>query len=61
MSLPPRNEKGRPTCRNAVHLRLGCISVSAVTAAGGFALTASPFFKRQKGTKRLHPSIRCLA
>jgi hypothetical protein len=42
---------------------MGCeyISVSAVTAAYGFALTASPFFKRQKGTKRLCPSIRCLA
>ncbi|CAI8699254.1 hypothetical protein EMIT0P44_100001 [Pseudomonas sp. IT-P44] len=31
------------------------ISIPAVTAANGFALTASPFFKRQKGTKRLCP------
>jgi hypothetical protein len=37
------------------------ISVAAVTAAGGFALTASPFFKRQKGTKRLCPDVRPLA
>ncbi|RAI63611.1 hypothetical protein DOZ80_28765 [Pseudomonas fluorescens] len=37
------------------------ISISAVTAAGGFALTASPFFKRQKGTKRLRPGVRHLA
>jgi hypothetical protein len=46
------------------------ISVSAVTAAGGFALTVSPFFKRQKGTKSFAlaygaslmlrvPSLRC--
>ncbi len=37
------------------------ISVAAVTAAYGFALTASPFSKRRKGTKRLCPTIRCLA
>ena len=37
------------------------ISIPAVTAAGGFALTASPFFKRQKGTKRLCPDVRPLA
>ncbi|AUG97604.1 hypothetical protein AWU82_29765 [Pseudomonas glycinae] len=36
-------------------LSFGCISVAAVTASYGFALTASPFFKRQKGTKRLLP------
>jgi hypothetical protein len=33
----------------------GGISVFSGAAAGGFALTASPFFKRQKGTKRLCP------
>jgi hypothetical protein len=38
-----------------------CISVAAVTADYGFALTASPFFKRQKGTKRLRPGVRRLA
>jgi hypothetical protein len=37
------------------------ISVAAVMAAYGFALTASPFFKRQKGTKRLCPDVRPLA
>ncbi|QFG30862.1 hypothetical protein F6476_17625 [Pseudomonas umsongensis] len=37
------------------------ISIAAVTATYGFALTASPFFKRQKGTKRLCPTTRCLA
>jgi hypothetical protein len=37
------------------------ISVSAVTAAYGFAFTATPFCKRPKGTKTLCPSIRCLA
>jgi hypothetical protein len=37
------------------------ISIAAVTAAYGFALTASPFCKRQKGTKRLCPTTRCLA
>ncbi|EJN22156.1 hypothetical protein PMI35_04997, partial [Pseudomonas sp. GM78] len=31
---------------------IGGISIAAVTAVYGFALTASPFFKRQKGTKR---------
>ncbi|MDR6949773.1 hypothetical protein J2Y39_004398 [Pseudomonas sp. 2957] len=36
----------------------GGISVAAVTASYGFALTASPFFKRQKGTKRLCPGVR---
>ena len=46
-------------CRALVFLEY--ISVSAVTAAGGFAFTASPFSKRRKGTKRLCPSIRCLA
>ncbi|RAI61756.1 hypothetical protein DOZ69_25980 [Pseudomonas fluorescens] len=38
-----------------VFLLIGCISVASGAAAGGFALTASPFFKRQKGTKRLLP------
>ena len=37
------------------------ISVSAVAAAGGFALTATHFSKRRKVSKRLCPSIRCLA
>ncbi|RAI72794.1 hypothetical protein DOZ80_04410 [Pseudomonas fluorescens] len=37
------------------------ISVAAVTAAGGFALTASPFGKRPKGTKGLAPNVRPLA
>jgi hypothetical protein len=40
---------------------MGYISIAAVTAAYGFALTASPFFKRQKGTKRLAPYVRPLA
>ena len=35
--------------------RIGGISVAAVTASNGFALTANPFFKRQKGTKRALP------
>ena len=39
----------------------GCISVSAGAAAGGFALTASPFGKRPKGTKGLCPDVRLLA
>ncbi|QFG29712.1 hypothetical protein F6476_11140 [Pseudomonas umsongensis] len=38
-----------------------CISIAAVTASYGFALTATPFFKRQKGSKRLCPTTRCLA
>ncbi|QFG29068.1 hypothetical protein F6476_07550 [Pseudomonas umsongensis] len=38
-----------------------CISIAAVTAAYGFALTATPFFKHQKGSKRLCPTTRCLA
>jgi hypothetical protein len=42
-------------------LGVGGISVSAGVAAGGFALTASPFFKRQKGTKRLCPGVRHFA
>ena len=42
-------------------LGFGCISVSPGAAAGGFALTASPFFKRQKGTKRLCPGVRHFA
>jgi hypothetical protein len=37
------------------------ISIAAVTAAIGFALTATPFSKRRKGSKRLCPSIRPLA
>jgi hypothetical protein len=37
------------------------ISVAAVPAAYGFALTATPFSKRRKGSKRLCPSIRPLA
>ncbi|MSU93777.1 hypothetical protein EB795_07490 [Pseudomonas mandelii] len=40
----------------------GYISVSAVTAAGGFALTASPFCQTpQKEPKSLAPSVRPLA
>ena len=39
-----------------------CISVSAVRAAGGFALTASPFCQTtQKEPKGLAPSVRPLA
>ncbi|EJM70223.1 hypothetical protein PMI31_04422, partial [Pseudomonas sp. GM55] len=38
-----------------------CISIAAVTAAYGFALTASPFGKRPKGTKGLAPNVRPLA
>ncbi|NWL18794.1 hypothetical protein DM828_05600 [Pseudomonas umsongensis] len=38
-----------------------CISIAAVMAAYGFAFTATPFFKRQKGSKRLCPTTRCLA
>ncbi|QFG28830.1 hypothetical protein F6476_06205 [Pseudomonas umsongensis] len=37
------------------------ISIAAVTAAYGFALTATHFFKRQKVSKRLCPTTRCLA
>ncbi|TPG73589.1 hypothetical protein EAH78_26850 [Pseudomonas arsenicoxydans] len=37
------------------------ISIAAVTADYGFAFTASPFFKRQKGTKRLRPGVRHFA
>jgi hypothetical protein len=37
------------------------ISVAAVTATYGFALTASPFGKRPKGTKGLAPYVRPLA
>jgi hypothetical protein len=33
-------------------------SVAAGVAAGGFALTASPFGKRPKGTKGLRPDVR---
>ncbi len=42
-------------------LLMAYISITAVTAAGGFALTASPFCKRPKGTKTLRPSVRPLA
>jgi hypothetical protein len=42
-------------------LLMAYISIPAVTAAGGFALTASPFCKRPKGTKTLRPSVRPLA
>jgi hypothetical protein len=45
----------------ADHLLQVYISVSAVTAAGGFAFTATPFCRRPKGSKTLCPSIRCLA
>ena len=37
------------------------ISIPAVTTAYGFAFTACPFFKRQKGTKRLRPGVRHFA
>ncbi|KAA0986175.1 hypothetical protein FQ187_03225 [Pseudomonas sp. ANT_J28] len=37
------------------------ISISAVTATAGFALTATPFGKRPKGSKGLAPSVRPLA
>src|SRR5471032_2580246 len=41
---------------------MGCISVAAVTAAYGFALTASPFCQTpQKEPKSLAPSVRHLA
>ncbi|RZO03174.1 hypothetical protein EKG40_25285 [Pseudomonas moorei] len=47
-------------CRAFLFLAV-CISVAAVMVAGGFALTASPFFKRRKGTKRLCPATaQCL-
>ncbi len=42
-------------------LGFACISISAITAAGGFALTATHFSRRRKVSKRLCPSIRCLA
>ncbi len=42
-------------------LLMAYISIPAVAAAGGFALTASPFCKRPKGTKTLRPSVRPLA
>jgi hypothetical protein len=42
-------------CDLLILFGIGGISVAAGVAAGGFALTASPFFKRQKGTKRLCP------
>jgi hypothetical protein len=37
------------------------ISVFLVAAAGGFAFTATHFSRRRKVSKRLCPSIRCLA
>ena len=37
------------------------ISISAVTATYGFALTASHFSRRRKVTKRLRPGVRRLA
>ena len=40
---------------------IGYISVAAVMAAGGFALTATPFGKRPKGSKGLCPDVRPLA
>ena len=36
---------------------MGGISVASGAAAGGFTLTASPFFRCQKGTKRLAPAF----
>ncbi|PMW21020.1 hypothetical protein C1X52_04590 [Pseudomonas sp. FW306-2-1A-C05A] len=43
-------------------LLTGCISIPVVTAAGGFALTASPFCQTpQKEPKSLAPSVRPLA
>ena len=45
----------------AVWLLRVYISVAAVMASNGFALTASPFGKRPKGTKGLAPSVRPLA
>ena len=45
-------------CGAFLFFGIGGISVAAGIAAGGFALTASPFFKRQKGTKRLCPGVR---
>ena len=44
-----------------IGIGIGGISVAAGVAAGGFALTASPFFKHQKGTKRLCPGVRHFA
>ena len=44
-----------------MHIWIRCISIPAVTATYGFALTARPFSKRRKGTKRLCPTTRCLA
>ena len=41
-----------------VALIYGDISVAAVTAAYGFALTATPFGKRPKGSKGLGPGVR---
>ncbi|PMW08737.1 hypothetical protein C1X52_28380 [Pseudomonas sp. FW306-2-1A-C05A] len=37
------------------------ISIAAVTAAYGFALTATHFSKRRKVSKRLRPNVRPLA
>ena len=48
-------------CDLLILFGIGGISVAAGVAAGGFALTASPFFKRQKGTKRLCPGVRHFA
>jgi hypothetical protein len=45
-------------CGAFLFFGIGGISIAAGVAAGGFALTASPFFKRQKGTKRLCPGVR---
>ena len=38
-----------------------CISIPAVTAANGFAFTATHFSKRRKVSKRLRPGVRRLA
>jgi hypothetical protein len=42
-------------------LGFGCISVAAVTADYGFALTATHFSRRRKVSKRLRPGVRRLA
>ncbi|MDR6609746.1 hypothetical protein J2X87_004850, partial [Pseudomonas synxantha] len=48
----------KAACQPTCVLLTVYISIAAVTAAYGFALTASPFGKRPKGTKGLAPYVR---
>ena len=46
---------------SGIFFGFGCISVAAVMADYGFALTATHFSKRRKVSKRLRPGVRRLA